>query len=81
MNRFARARSALLFLTSILIGGGVARADPIADFYSKHLVTIIVGADAGGTYDLYARTIARYLGKYIPGSPKVAVESTPGAGG
>jgi len=81
MNRFTRVGSALLFLTFISIGGGVVRADPIADFYANRLVTIVVGADTGGTYDLYARTIARHLGKYIPGSPKVIVETTPGAGG
>jgi tripartite-type tricarboxylate transporter receptor subunit TctC len=81
MNRFTRVGSALLFLTSISIGGGVARADPIADLYANRLVTIVVGADTGGTYDLYARTIARHLGKYISGSPKVIVETTPGAGG
>lgn len=80
MNQFARAGWALLLLTSLLTGG-IARADPIADFYARQLVTIVVGADSGGTYDLYARTIARHLGKYIPGSPKVVVQTTPGAGG
>src|SRR6476660_7094964 len=79
MNRVAPAGWALLFLAFMLIGG--ARADPVADFYAKRLVTIVVGADSGGTYDLYARTIARHLGKYIPGSPKVVVQTTPGAGG
>jgi tripartite-type tricarboxylate transporter receptor subunit TctC len=82
MNRFARAGWTLLilmFLTPVLNGG--TRADPIADFYAKHSVTIVVGADSGGTYDLYARTIARHLGKHIPGSPKIVVQTTPGAGG
>lgn len=79
MNRAARAAGALLFLTSVFIGG--ARADPVADFYAKNLLTIVVGADSGGTYDLYARTIARHIGKHIPGSPKVVVQTTPGAGG
>src|ERR1700741_4377904 len=77
MDRGARAGWGLLFLTLV----GSARADPITDFYAKHLVTIVVGADTGGTYDLYARTIARHLGKYIPGSPKVVVQNAPGAGG
>src|ERR1700741_5311249 len=77
MDRGARAGWGLLFLTLV----GSARADPITDFYAKHLVTIVVGADTGGTYDLYARTIARHIGKYIPGSPKVVVQNAPGAGG
>lgn len=53
----------------------------MADFYAGHAVTITIGADPGGTYDLYARTIARYLGKHVPGSPRVIVEDMPGAGG
>jgi tripartite-type tricarboxylate transporter receptor subunit TctC len=79
MNQVARAGWALLCLTVMLIDG--ARADPIADFYAKRLVTIVVGAGTGGTYDLYARTIARHIGKHIPGSPKVVVQNAPGAGG
>ena len=79
VNRVARAGSALLFLTSMSIGG--ASADPVADFYAKRLVTIGAGTATGGTYDLYARTVARHIGKYIPGSPKVVVQNTPGAGG
>ena len=58
-----------------------ARADPVAEFYAKRLVTIVAGTATGGTYDLYARTIARHIGKYIPGSPKVVVQNMPGAGG
>jgi tripartite-type tricarboxylate transporter receptor subunit TctC len=79
VNRLARAGWALLILTSMLIGG--ARADPVADFYAKRQVTILAGTATGGTYDLYARTIARHIGKYIPGSPKVVVQNVPGAGG
>jgi tripartite-type tricarboxylate transporter receptor subunit TctC len=73
-----------LALTSLLASAAccsLALADPIADFYTGRTITISIGADPGGTYDLYARTIARYLGKYIPGSPKVIAEDMPGAGG
>jgi tripartite-type tricarboxylate transporter receptor subunit TctC len=35
---------------------------------------------AGGGYDLYARTLARHLGKHIPGNPAVVVENMTGAG-
>src|SRR4029079_9541819 len=34
----------------------------------------------GGAYDLYARLLARHLGKHIPGNPTVVPESMPGAG-
>lgn len=41
---------------------------------------IVVGLAAGGGYDLYARTLARHLGKHIPGNPAIVVENMTGAG-
>jgi len=58
-----------------------AAADPIADFYSKKNVTIIVGYSAGGGADLWARFLARHLGKHIPGKPNVIVQNMPGGSG
>lgn len=52
----------------------------VADFYRGKTIRIIVGFGAGGGYDVYARIIAKYLGKYVPGNPTVIVENTPGAG-
>jgi tripartite-type tricarboxylate transporter receptor subunit TctC len=55
-------------------------AEPVADFYAGKTLRILVGFGPGGGYDLYARTLGRYLGKYIPGEPAVVVQSMPGAG-
>jgi len=41
---------------------------------------MIVGGSAGGGYDTYTRTIARHLGKHIPGNPAFVVENMTGAG-
>ena len=49
-------------------------------FYKGKTVRIIVGASAGGGYDTYSRTIARHIGKHIPGNPVFVVENMPGAG-
>ncbi|HSE85946.1 MAG TPA: tripartite tricarboxylate transporter substrate-binding protein [Candidatus Binatia bacterium] len=49
-------------------------------FYNGKTVRIIVGASAGGGYDTYSRTIARHMGKHIPGNPTFVVENMPGAG-
>lgn len=49
-------------------------------FYKGQTVRIIVGASAGGGYDTYSRTIARHMGKHIPGNPAILVENMPGAG-
>jgi tripartite-type tricarboxylate transporter receptor subunit TctC len=53
----------------------------VANFYRNNTVKIVVGFSPGGGYDLYARLIGKYLGKYIPGNPTVVVENMPGAGG
>src|SRR4051812_16190107 len=50
------------------------------DFYAGKTVTLIVGYGPGGGYDLYARLIARHLGKHIPGAPNIVVQNMAGAG-
>lgn len=57
-----------------------AQADPVADFYQGRTVQMVVGYSAGGGYDLYARALARHIGKHIPGNPNVVVRNVPGAG-
>ena len=49
-------------------------------FYKGKTVRIVVGFAAGGGFDTYARTIARHLGKHIPGNPAVVVDNMAGAG-
>jgi len=53
-------------------------ADP---FYKGKTITTLVWTGAGGGYDLIARTVARYLPKYIEGAPSVIVQNMPGGGG
>jgi len=57
-----------------------AAADAVADFYKGKTLTISVGYTAGGGYDVYARALAQYIGKHIPGNPTIVVKNVPGAG-
>ena len=50
------------------------------DFYKDKTIRFIVGQAAGGGYDSYTRTIARHIGKHIPGNPTAVVENMTGAG-
>ena len=43
--------------------------------------TILIGFSAGGGYDIYARTLARHMGRHIPGNPRLVPQNMPGAGG
>ena len=52
----------------------------VEDFYRGKKIDMIIGYSSGGTYDLYARLVARYLGNYIPGKPLIVPRNMPGAG-
>ena len=69
-----------LALLATIFGSAPSTADAVADFYTGKTVNIVIGSEPGGTYDLYGRTLARHLGKYLPGKPMVIVQNLPGAG-
>jgi tripartite-type tricarboxylate transporter receptor subunit TctC len=57
-----------------------AQAQSVEAFYRGKTVSILIGYGPGGTDDIWARLIARYIGKYIPGEPTVVASNVPGAG-
>jgi tripartite-type tricarboxylate transporter receptor subunit TctC len=57
-----------------------ANAQTAADFYKGRNLDLYIGYSVGGAYDLYARTIARHLGKHIPGNPTIVPKNMEGAG-
>jgi tripartite-type tricarboxylate transporter receptor subunit TctC len=68
----------LVLWTGFLLAPAAAQSP--AEFYKGKTITIVVGFSTGGGYDLYARMLARHMGKYIPGAPTVIVQNMPGAG-
>jgi len=74
MNRTAEL---LAVIASAALVTGPAAA---ADYYAGKSIELVVGGDAGGGYDIYARTVARHLAAHIPGNPTIVVKNMPGAG-
>lgn len=60
--------------------GAPALAQSSADFYRGRQITMMIGSDAGSGYDLYARLLARFLPKHIPGNPGFIIQNLPNAG-
>ena len=58
----------------------IVSAQTPAEFYKGKTVELNIGYSAGGAYDLYARLIARHMGKHIPGNPQVVPKNMEGAG-
>ena len=69
---------AVIIIGLLVIADGSFAAAP---FYQGKTVRVTVGFSAGGGFDLWARVVARHLGKNIPGNPTVIVENVTGAGG
>jgi tripartite-type tricarboxylate transporter receptor subunit TctC len=76
MRRFAFAIVALL----VVQPGAAWSQQSVEDFYRGKKIDLIIGYSSGGTYDLYARLVARSLGNYIPGKPLIVPRNMPGAG-
>ncbi len=85
MGRFESRKSLLAGCSIILAAATLASANTSAqtveEFYSKNPITLMVGAAAGGSSDDFARGIAPFLKKYIPGHPNIILRNKPGAGG
>jgi tripartite-type tricarboxylate transporter receptor subunit TctC len=78
MNRItARFCSGTVALAASAAVAGSAGA---ADYYAGRTIDFVVGADSGGGYDIYARVVARHMGRHIPGNPTIVVKNLPGAG-
>ena len=58
-----------------------AAAGDDEDFYRGKTISLIIPIGPGGAYDTYARLVARYLGKELPGNPTIVPRNMPGAGG
>jgi tripartite-type tricarboxylate transporter receptor subunit TctC len=70
------SRLVLALILAASFAGG-AGAD---DFYKGKTIDIVVGATPSGSFDLIARSLARHMGRHIPGNPSVIVQNMPGAG-
>ena len=73
-------RLVALLVLALAAATPAAAQDQAAQFYKGRQITVIVGSSPGGGYDIYARLMARHIGKYIPGNPTVIVTNMPGAG-
>ena len=64
-------------LTMVVAPPAIAQTSE-GDFRGK-TISVIIGAGEGGFYDLNGRFMARFMRKYIPGSPVMVPQNMPGA--
>ena len=79
MGHHAYCALALALCGGVLLAPA-AKAQPVEAFYKGNNVTLLIGSDAGGGYDVYSRVLARHMGRHIPGNPHIVAKNMPGAG-
>ena len=70
---------AALGLAAIATAAGSATGGS-ADFYAGKSIQLTIGFSSGGGYDIYARTLARHMGRHIAGNPRLIPQNMSGAG-
>ncbi|MDB5572428.1 MAG: hypothetical protein JWN93_3611 [Hyphomicrobiales bacterium] len=78
MVRFVRIA---LAASAAALSAASADAQDVASFYKGRTFSIVVGHEPATGFDIYARTLARYIGKHIPGQPGVVTQNMVGAAG
>src|SRR5262245_63266906 len=71
-----RSKSLVVAALAALLAAAPARAQDL----SGKSVSVLIGFGPGGGYDLCVRTVARHIGKNLPGKPSVVPQNMPGAG-
>jgi tripartite-type tricarboxylate transporter receptor subunit TctC len=72
--------TAIAFAILLALSGAALAQPSVEEFYRGRKLEMVIGYSPGGTYDLYARLVARHLGNYIPGKPLIVPRNMPGAG-
>jgi tripartite-type tricarboxylate transporter receptor subunit TctC len=76
---FGKARIAGSIALLLMAAGGPSSAQTPEAFYAGKMVNFVVGFEAGGGYDAYARLLARHMGRHAGGA-NIVVQNRPGAG-
>ena len=81
-NRRKGWMPAVAGMTAVLVISAAqsARAQSVEEFYKGKSISLLIGFSVGGGYDLYARHLARHMGKHIPGKPTILPQNMAGAG-
>lgn len=74
-----RFLTSLAAVSSLALLSGLAPAQGQRPFFENKTIRVVIGFSAGGAFDASARTIGRYMNKYVPGNPNVIVDAMPGA--
>ena len=80
MHKLGTTGKSLLLVAAVAMSASIARAENAVDFFKGRSISMIIGYSVGGGYDAYARLLAHYIGRHIPGEPSIVPQQMTGAG-
>ena len=81
MTRIPTRSVAMAVVLAVVLASSPGTAQPAVEpFYKGRTIDLIVGFPPGGSNDVFARFVGRYLGRYIPGNPTIVMRNMPGGG-
>lgn len=81
MNKSLAFASGVMALAVLTVSATATFGQSLESFYKDRKIKYILGSAGGGGYDVYSRTVTKYMGKHIPGNPTFVIQNMPGAGG
>ena len=80
MNRSSRTAVLVAGLLASFVLAPSAHAQGVESFYKGKQLNLLIGFGPGGSNDVWGRSIARHMGRHIPGGPNIVAQNMPGAG-
>jgi tripartite-type tricarboxylate transporter receptor subunit TctC len=81
MRARPRAGAVAAALAALLIACHLVQSARADDLGQARTISFLIGTSPGAGYDLYARTFAEFVPRYLPGNPRVVVQYVVGAAG
>jgi tripartite-type tricarboxylate transporter receptor subunit TctC len=76
-----RPRTAVILAgLAAMLTASPAQSETAEEFFKGKQISLIIGYNPGGPYDVYGRLVATILPRYIPGNPSIVPRNMPGVG-
>lgn len=81
MNKSWAIATGVMALAVLTVSATASFGQSLESFYKGRQIRYILGSAGGGGYDVYSRTVTKYMGAHIPGKPSFVIQNMPGASG
>jgi len=78
MSKHSSICASFLIALATVSLAGPAYCQAAEEFFRNKQISLVIGYNPGGPYDIYSRLVATLLPRYIPGNPTIVPRNMPG---